>query len=523
MNTIPVPPAVPTPSGSALLSLDREELRLASPHGDVASGAVTLTNRGDAPLEGTITTRLGDTWLRVEPAALRLAPSEALRVEVRADPAGLPPGYTRGEIEIVSNGGTASVAVRLGVRTARSWRMFALAVVVSVAAATAVGVLLAKVQIPTGPVITLPAATTARHTTHAAHSARLLSAAEQRAALAAIHAAIVNSNAAWQDALTRPSAAGLAAVKTGRDLTRVSAEAQALLANGEQWRIEQSGFTVSDLRVAPDGNSGWGDVRKTERRALYGLGPTRAPSNQSDAVYELRYSLAPHGGRWLVDDVAVKSLTPLATGSMPALSVQQVFNKVAPAVMHVEADGGGGIAVGTGITIRSLARVSYVITNDHVVNGASTLKLQQWKGSGYYPANPWVTTTWWEDQPDDLAVIRIDQGNLPVASWGDSQQLQPAQEVVAIGYAENLDGGPTVTDGIVSSLRRTAPGSPAGPFYIGHSATINHGNSGGPLLDMSGRVVGINTWTLDNTQGLFFAIPASRAAPVAAGFAGSNG
>jgi S1-C subfamily serine protease len=173
--------------------------------------------------------------------------------------------------------------------------------------------------------------------------------------------------------------------------------------------------------------------------------------------------------------------------------------------------------------IYSSSGSSYIITNDHVVSGATTVKLQRWDSAtrSYTPVV--ATKTWQEDAADDLAVIRIDQGNLPVATWGNSDNLQPGQSVVAIGYAENLGGGPTVTDGIVSSLLRTAPGDSSGRTYIGHSATINHGNSGGPLADMSGAIVGINTWTLDNTQGLFFAIPSTRAARVAAGFIGTNG
>src|SRR6185312_12625393 len=172
------------------------------------------------------------------------------------------------------------------------------------------------------------------------------------------------------------------------------------------------------------------------------------------------------------------------------------------------------VAVGTGIVIHSSSSGSDIITNDHVVSGASTVKLQRWDSVVRSYTSAVMATGWREDAADDLAVIHIKQGNLPAATWGNSDELQPGQEVVAVGYAENLAGGPTVTDGIVSSLLRTAPGDNSGRTYIGHSATINHGNSGGPLADMSGHIVGINTWTLQNTQGLFFAIPSTRAARV---------
>jgi S1-C subfamily serine protease len=263
-------------------------------------------------------------------------------------------------------------------------------------------------------------------------------------------------------------------------------------------------------------------VLKRERRALYGPDHPRVPYEASDALYRLRYHLVNRRGHWLVDSVSVLGVTPMNAGGAQ-LNTQQVAARVFPLVMHVEADAPDGQSVGTGIVVGSSATTSDILTNDHVVAGATTVKLQRWVAGGYVPARPWVAAKVWEDQRDDLAVVRIDEGNLPVASWADEGTLQPGQAVVAIGYAEDLAGGPTITEGIVSSALRTAPDAPDGPTYIGHSAPINHGNSGGPLTDMSGRIAGVNTWTLDGTQGLYFAIPATRAARVVAVFTGSNG
>lgn len=526
MSTVPSAPAMPGPAARPLLALDRDELRLSSPRGEAAGGAVTLTNRGDAWLEGLVAPRIGGDWLRVEPVALRLAPGESCRVRVRADPATLAAGYTRGEIEIVTNGGEATVSVRIGVRTGRSWRLLAAAIVASAAAAGVVGLLLSGVKIPaSAPAAPAPARTAQQHHVgRPSPTATPRPSFDKRAALADIRAAIIKSNAVWQAALTSPSTADLGTVKTGADLAADIAAVEDLLAGGEHWQIALQRFAVLSVQVSADGTSGQGEVEKTERRALYGPGHTRAPYELSDDTYKLRYSLVFREGRWLVSTITVESITPLLGASGPPLTVEQVAARVLPAVVHVEADSSGGYAVGTGIIIRSTAARSYIITNDHVVTGANTVKLQRWiSGEGYVPASPWVASKVWEDSTDDLAVIRIDQGGLPVATWGNSNTLPPGAAVVAIGYAENLAGGPTVTDGIVSSLQRTSPDNPNGPTYIGHSATINHGNSGGPLLDMNGRVIGINTWTLNNTQGLFFAIPSSRAIRVAAGFIGSNG
>jgi S1-C subfamily serine protease len=335
--------------------------------------------------------------------------------------------------------------------------------------------------------------------------------------------AVTHSNALWRAALTGPSTVGLDTVKTGGDLSGLVAEVEDLLSNGEHWRITPRHFSIRAVHLADDGRSGWVDVEKSERRALYGPDKGQSPLQQTDNTYLLRYNLINQRGRWLVNSVAARGLVPNAVATGPALSVEQIAARTQPSIMHVEADSTAGSAVGTGFVVATTSSASYVITNNHVVSGGQVFKLQRWLDGRYQPRDPWIASKVWQDAADDLAVIRIEQGRLPVLPWGNSDALPVGEQVVAIGYAENLSGGPTVTEGIVSSLQRTSPDQPNGPFYIGHSAIINHGNSGGPLLDLYGRVVGINTWTLDNTQGLFFAIPSTRAARVAAGYVGSNG
>jgi len=298
----------------------------------------------------------------------------------------------------------------------------------------------------------------------------------------------------------------------------------ALVAGHDHWAITIRGFRVLSVGVAADDASGWGIVQKTEHRALYGPGHGQTPYERSEATYRLRYHLLHEGNRWLVDGVAVQSVTPLVVSNGPVLTAQQVAQLVVPTVMHVEVNTGSGSDVGTGIVVRSSAVDSYVLTNNHVVAGANTIRLQRWAGDHFEPrSGPWLAQKWWTDPAGDLAVVRIAQGNLPVATWGDAAALQLGQPVVAIGYAEDLPGGPTVSDGIISNPQRTAPDAPSGLPYIQHTATINPGNSGGPLIDLYGHIVGINTWSLNNTQCLFFAIPSSRAARVAASFTGTNG
>ncbi len=132
------------------------------------------------------------------------------------------------------------------------------------------------------------------------------------------------------------------------------------------------------------------------------------------------------------------------------------------------------------------------------------------------------------DPMTDLAVVQISGGNLPVADLGDSSQLQVGDWVVAIGNALALDGGPTVTAGVVSALGRTvqepSDTSAQGPYLfdvIQTSAPINPGNSGGALVNLAGQVVGINTLVAGQAepgvpaQGIGFAISVAAAKPIA--------
>src|ERR1019366_7236044 len=107
---------------------------------------------------------------------------------------------------------------------------------------------------------------------------------------------------------------------------------------------------------------------------------------------------------------------------------------------------------------------------------------------------------------------------LPALTWGDSDTAQLGENVIAIGFALGLKGEPTVSSGIISALHRDV--AVRWP-YLQHTAPINHGNSGGPLLDQMGRVIGINTLLDENAQSVYFAIPAAPAKQKAADFIGA--
>jgi len=145
----------------------------------------------------------------------------------------------------------------------------------------------------------------------------------------------------------------------------------------------------------------------------------------------------------------------------------------------------------------------YIVTNNHVIENADEIKVK------LYNEQEYEGTVVGRDPKTDLALIKIEGAkNLKPLPLGDSEKLKVGSWVVAIGSPFGLEQ--TVTAGIVSSKNRIID---AGPYddFIQTDASINPGNSGGPLLDLSGRVVGINTAIVASGQGIGFAIPVNMA------------
>jgi S1-C subfamily serine protease len=189
----------------------------------------------------------------------------------------------------------------------------------------------------------------------------------------------------------------------------------------------------------------------------------------------------------------------VATSTGKGDVVVEVVDRVLPAVVNVVAESDGGKGEGTGFIIRS---DGVAVTNYHVVEQAQRLTvITSSKNPERYDAR-----VIGGDQTKDLAVLKIDATDLPTVSMGDSGSLDLGQQVVAIGYALGLEGGPSVTTGVVSSLNRVVRAQDQNcppdtcknntriyDHVIQTDAAINPGNSGGPLVDLAGRVVGINT------------------------------
>jgi S1-C subfamily serine protease len=203
--------------------------------------------------------------------------------------------------------------------------------------------------------------------------------------------------------------------------------------------------------------------------------------------------------------------------------VVAVVDRVAPAVVNVTTStvtteeilgGNGGQGVGTGFIIRS---DGIVVTNFHVVEGATSIRvtLPPPDGRGF------DARVIGGDSDHDLAVLRLENADdMPTVPLADSSELQLGQRVIALGYALALEGGPTVTTGIISSLTRTIEvEDPAAGVtrtlqdVLQTDAAINPGNSGGPLVDLAGNVVGINTAGAGQAENVGFAIAVEAARP----------
>ena len=196
-------------------------------------------------------------------------------------------------------------------------------------------------------------------------------------------------------------------------------------------------------------------------------------------------------------------------------AVIDAVNRVAPAVVLIQATAGGGLfgggtGTGSGVIYHP---DGWIVTNEHVVESAENLIVELNDGRTF------EATVYGIDPLTDLAIIKVDATDLPVAPVGSSRELEPGQLAVAIGNP--LGYKHTVTTGIVSGLGRQIEASSAGQEsadvlrnLIQTDAAINPGNSGGPLVNSAGQVIGINTAGSTEAQGLGFAIPIDVAKPI---------
>ena len=190
---------------------------------------------------------------------------------------------------------------------------------------------------------------------------------------------------------------------------------------------------------------------------------------------------------------------------------------VGPSVVTISADVSEGdvegVAVGTGVVVTTDGEI---ITNAHVVEGATKIRVRL---AG--ETEPRTARLLAADEGNDLALLRIEATELSRATFADPTSVHLGDDVVAIGFALALDGEPSVTSGIVSATERTiiTPGGNALDGLIQTDAAISSGNSGGPLVNAAGEVIGINTAVFRNDDttaatNIGLAISVSEALPV---------
>lgn len=203
-----------------------------------------------------------------------------------------------------------------------------------------------------------------------------------------------------------------------------------------------------------------------------------------------------------------------ASPEMPGdagLTLQQIYKKVIPSVVSITSTTYSGVASGTGIIMSS---DGYIITNDHVIDGAVSIEIltsdDQIFSAGLVGS----------DQTSDLAVLKVDAKNLVAAEFGDSEQIEVGDSVVAIGDPLGRELRGTMTDGIISAINRDLRVNGRSMTLMQTNAALNNGNSGGPLINGFGQVIGINTMKMSSyysgatVEGLGFAIPISTAKPI---------
>ena len=201
--------------------------------------------------------------------------------------------------------------------------------------------------------------------------------------------------------------------------------------------------------------------------------------------------------------------TPNGVENVPiegGLSLQEIYTRNIPSVVSISCKGYGSGTTGTGVV---LSQDGYIVTNAHVVENAAEIQVQLTDDRVYKAATVGV------DDVSDLAVLYIAVEGLTPAQFGDSNSLRVGDTVVAIGDPLGVEFRGTYTNGIVSAINRDVDMDGRSMTLIQTNAALNSGNSGGPLINCYGQVIGINTMKIGaftdsaGVEGLGFAIPSA--------------
>lgn len=212
------------------------------------------------------------------------------------------------------------------------------------------------------------------------------------------------------------------------------------------------------------------------------------------------------GTATVADDRTYPTLEQLAAPE-DALSIPDIYDKASPSVVGVSCTLRSGTATGTGIIIST---DGYIITNAHVIEDAQTVMIVD------ADSNQYEAEIIGYDSQTDLAVLKIEADGLTACEFGISSDIRIGELVVAIGNPLGFDLYGTLTTGVISGLNRTLTIGDYEMNLLQTNASINNGNSGGPLIDAYGRVIGITSAKVASIygEGLGFAIPIDEAIPI---------
>lgn len=284
----------------------------------------------------------------------------------------------------------------------------------------------------------------------------------------------------------------------GTSLTQVGSD---LSIDGNVWRnvrdpLGQVGWVSADYLApsqAPAGPSPAVDSAKPTPMGADGRsGPSSDPNHATPALVAPNPTAQATPGQAAP---AISALPPGVNAEMAAVAIAR------PSVVQVLADRGQATSAGTGIILDT---EGLILTNNHVVAGSTAIRV-------YLPDGQELPATLVRAiESPDLALLRIEPGtgeHLKPMTWDPAERPALGQTVIAIGFALGIEGEPSVTRGIVSANRMVNGGR-----FVQTDASVNHGNSGGPLVDVTGAAVGVITWGIKDqeTTGLNFAIAASE-------------
>lgn len=208
------------------------------------------------------------------------------------------------------------------------------------------------------------------------------------------------------------------------------------------------------------------------------------------------------------DDTALRLVG--VSAHRKVLSAGEIYDRVAPSTVTIIGIHGETYSVGTGVIFTS---DGYIITNYHVIAGC--VDCEVWVTNAYGVDSTYPAKFVGGDDKKDLAVLKIEAQNLPAAEFGISSDLAVGDKVYAIGNPLGTELRSTFTDGIVSAVDRSVEVDGVTMTLLQTNTALNSGNSGGPLINVYGQVIGINTIKMmsgyDTIEGLGFAIPTSLA------------